>query len=128
MLGLAAICWAIWNARNNTCFERKKHIKLPNDIMFSACMFMKYWAGLYPDESQSAIEAGVEIMMKTAINVMKSQEVQRAPRRITGDAGRGDVCAVSSAAAVISWGSIVFFVLPGHCLGGSGSLEWFARA
>jgi hypothetical protein len=27
-------------------------------------------------------------------------------------------------AAVISWGSIVFFVLPGHCLGGSGSLEW----
>jgi hypothetical protein len=72
-------------------FERKKHIKLPNDIMFSACMFMKYWAGLYPDESQSAIEAGVEIIMKTAINVMKSQEVQRAPRRITGDAGRGDV-------------------------------------
>jgi hypothetical protein len=44
MLGLTAVCWAIWNARNNTCFE-KKHIKSPNEILFSACMFMNYWTG-----------------------------------------------------------------------------------
>jgi hypothetical protein len=89
MLGLAAVGWAIWNVRNNTCFE-KKHIKSPNEILFSACMFMKYWAGL---ESQTAIEAGVETLMKTVINVARSQEVQRMRRRITDGAGKGAVLA-----------------------------------
>jgi hypothetical protein len=33
MLGVAAICWAIWKARNKTCFE-KKRIKNPAEIIF----------------------------------------------------------------------------------------------
>jgi len=23
MVGLAAVCWALWRARNNVCFEKK---------------------------------------------------------------------------------------------------------
>jgi hypothetical protein len=48
-LGSAAICWAIWKCRNKACFD-KKLIKHPTDIMFHACSFMIYWAGLYNSE------------------------------------------------------------------------------
>lgn len=54
MLGLAAICWAIWKARNRACFD-KKLIKHPCKILVLACIFMRYWAGLYPGEMQSVI-------------------------------------------------------------------------
>jgi hypothetical protein len=41
MLGLSAICWAIWKCRNKTCFE-KKMIKNPSAILFSACSLTRY--------------------------------------------------------------------------------------
>jgi hypothetical protein len=44
MFGLAAICWSIWKARNMACFE-KKLIKNPNEVIFSARLFMQFWAG-----------------------------------------------------------------------------------
>jgi hypothetical protein len=39
MLGLAAISWEIWKARNRVCFE-KKLIKHPIEIIFSTYAFM----------------------------------------------------------------------------------------
>jgi hypothetical protein len=36
MMGLVAVCWAIWKARNRTCFE-KKPINCPREILYSAC-------------------------------------------------------------------------------------------
>jgi hypothetical protein len=51
MLGVAAICWAIWKARNKTCFE-KKRIKNPIEIIYSTCSFMHYWIGLYQEDTQ----------------------------------------------------------------------------
>jgi hypothetical protein len=56
------ICWAIWKARNKLCFE-KKPIKGPVEIMFSDCALMKYWVGLYPEDAQKMINAGVETML-----------------------------------------------------------------
>jgi hypothetical protein len=73
MLGLAAICWAIWKARNRACFE-KKLIKNPIEIIFSACALMHYWAGLYPEETQRLIKKGVDLMMKTTIKLIGSKE------------------------------------------------------
>jgi hypothetical protein len=55
MLGLAAICWAIWKARNILCFD-KKPIKSHFEIIFSACALMCYWAGLYPGADQGRNE------------------------------------------------------------------------
>jgi HJR/Mrr/RecB family endonuclease len=62
MFGLAAICWATWKSHNRACFE-KKSIKNPCEIIFSACVFMYYWAGLYPEEAQKVINAKVDVMM-----------------------------------------------------------------
>jgi hypothetical protein len=72
LLGLAAVCWAVGKVRNNVCFE-KKCINNPIDILFSSYAFMRYWAGLYPEITKKMIEAGVNMMMKTAFQVIKKE-------------------------------------------------------
>ncbi|KAF8656976.1 hypothetical protein HU200_060429 [Digitaria exilis] len=44
MLGMAAVCWSLWKARNNNCFENKK-IRSPTEIICSVSSFLSYWAG-----------------------------------------------------------------------------------
>jgi hypothetical protein len=38
-------------------------VKDPSHIIFSVCVFMCYWAGIYPEEAHAMISAGVETMM-----------------------------------------------------------------
>jgi hypothetical protein len=47
MIGLAAICWAVWQSRNGVCFERK-NIRSPTEII---CLtsYLNYRAGLSKD-------------------------------------------------------------------------------
>jgi len=40
IIGLAAICWALWTTRNDSCFE-KKAIRSPTEIVCSASSFIK---------------------------------------------------------------------------------------
>jgi hypothetical protein len=51
MLGLATVCWATWKIMNRACFD-KIQIKNTNEILLYACALMKYWAGLYPEDTQ----------------------------------------------------------------------------
>jgi hypothetical protein len=69
MLGLSVVCWAIWRARNDICFE-KKEFKNPIVIIYSTCTFMYYWPGLYPEDTQKLINDGVDLMMKTSIKLL----------------------------------------------------------
>jgi hypothetical protein len=69
MLGLAAVCWACWKLRNRACFD-KIILKNSNEILLYACAFMKYWAGLYPEDTQQLISSGVAVMMKTAMHLL----------------------------------------------------------
>jgi hypothetical protein len=48
---------------------------------------MKYWAGPHTCEARNTIEAGVEIIMKTATTVMHNQSAKQGPRLMAG----GDV-------------------------------------
>jgi hypothetical protein len=43
--GLAAITWAIWKTRNKIYFEDKL-LSDPKDIIYHACVFLKYWVDL----------------------------------------------------------------------------------
>jgi hypothetical protein len=52
---------------------RKKLIKHHIEIIFSACIFMQYWVGLYPEEAQKLIRDGVDLMMKTVIKLIRSK-------------------------------------------------------
>ncbi|KQK04674.2 hypothetical protein BRADI_2g15172v3 [Brachypodium distachyon] len=46
VVGVAAICWALWKLRNRACFE-KKLIRSPDEIVCYACAFLRHWAGLH---------------------------------------------------------------------------------
>jgi hypothetical protein len=72
MLGLAVICWAIWKARNKTCFDKIK-LKSPNEFFYSACVFMRYWSGLYPEGIKQKIVNDVEVMLKTAFKILERE-------------------------------------------------------
>jgi hypothetical protein len=86
MLGLAAVCWTIWKARNGICFE-KKCINNPIEILFLACAFMKYWADLYPEITKKMIETGVNLMMKTVMQMIKKETHQTTPTLMIRDVG-----------------------------------------
>jgi hypothetical protein len=66
MVGLAAFCWAIWLARNNVCFEKKK-IRSPTEIICSASAFLKYWARLQKEVGKTMLEAGAEALKSAAL-------------------------------------------------------------
>jgi hypothetical protein len=84
MVGLAAVCWAIWKGRNRVCFD-KKQINNPGDILFSACAFLRYWAGLQRDEDQrQLINAGVDLMMRTAMKILGKQDEPKSMLAIQG--------------------------------------------
>ena len=67
IIGLAAICWAIWTTRNKCCFE-KKSIRSPTEIVCSASSFLKYWAGLQSGQNKEELETGAAALLKTALH------------------------------------------------------------
>lgn len=72
LLRLADICWAIWKARNKSCFE-KKQVKHPVEILNHACAFMKFWAGLYKTDTQDQLVEEVNIVLAIAYQVLQNQ-------------------------------------------------------
>jgi hypothetical protein len=96
-LDLTAICWAICKTRNmilppfviyctakmywpqvvgtttktngGVCFE-KKILKPPVQMLYTVCAFMNYWVGLYTGESQKVLKEGVNLMMRTTIQLL----------------------------------------------------------
>jgi hypothetical protein len=79
MLGLSAIYWVVWIAKNKTCFE-KIRIKGSNEVIFSACFFVNCWAGLYPDDAQEIIKKGVQSMIQAAIKLLGKPRETQGPR------------------------------------------------
>jgi hypothetical protein len=54
MLGFAAVCWAIWKARNAACFD-KKLINNPNKIFFCLSVYAllgRVIPGSHPGDDQ----------------------------------------------------------------------------
>ena len=66
MIGLAAICWAIWLTRNAISFERKK-CRSPTEIICLAASFIAYWAGLQNPGDKMVLESGTEAMKNIAL-------------------------------------------------------------
>ena len=69
-VGLAAVCWAIWLARNRATFE-KKQIKTPFEIVFSLCSFLLYWPGLQQGEDAKELRTGAEMIRASTMQLMK---------------------------------------------------------
>ncbi|KAF6988317.1 hypothetical protein CFC21_005878 [Triticum aestivum] len=68
--GLAALCWAMWNCRNRTTFEFKK-LGSPFNVIYVACGYITYWAGLMRGEDREAMERGAKMLRINASNMMR---------------------------------------------------------
>jgi hypothetical protein len=66
----AALCWAIWITRNKITFDRYI-LKSPVVIVFSMCLFLLYWAGLYYLEEAEAIRGGANKLMAKAAELAR---------------------------------------------------------
>ena len=62
---VAAVCWAIWKIRNKACFDGKL-ISRPNELIWYACVFLNYWAGLHNAADQDALRTGADMLMALA--------------------------------------------------------------
>lgn len=63
--GVAAVCWAIWKAHNKACFDKKKIINSPLDII-NVCAYAE------PDRDQ--LLEGVNTMLRVAEKILKRQK------------------------------------------------------
>ena len=72
-LGIAAVCWAIWKARNKLCFEGKLILN-PISIVCHACTIMSYWAGLYAGMDREALEEGINTMLRIATGLLNKKQ------------------------------------------------------
>jgi hypothetical protein len=65
VIGVAVICWAIWKAPNNTCFENVL-IRSRRDIVCHSCALLTYLAGLSKREFQDLIQEGAKLLVRAA--------------------------------------------------------------
>ncbi|VAI69669.1 unnamed protein product [Triticum turgidum subsp. durum] len=60
----------MWIYRNRATFECKK-LRTPFDVVFSACGYMNYWAGLMEGTDREAMERGAKMLKTNAAAMMR---------------------------------------------------------
>ena len=66
MVGLSAICWAIWLTRNNFSFEGKL-TRSSTEVICLASSFISYWAGLQKGNDKEVLESGADTLKQAAL-------------------------------------------------------------
>jgi hypothetical protein len=61
IMGIAALCWAIWKTRNNACFEGN-----PVGLICYMCAFLRYWAGLLDEKDKELLLEGASRLQRGA--------------------------------------------------------------
>jgi hypothetical protein len=71
---------------------------------------MRHWAGVYSDESKMAIQEGVDILMKTAVNLLgvktKMKKEELLPLKRGDQAEPGGVGKADESKQMVAWGGV----------------------
>ncbi|KQJ88017.1 hypothetical protein BRADI_4g14943v3 [Brachypodium distachyon] len=67
IVGVAAICWALWKLRNRASFGEQKLIRSPSEIICYACAFLRYWADLQKEADKTNLLAGAAALQAEAL-------------------------------------------------------------
>ncbi|KQJ81429.2 hypothetical protein BRADI_5g00665v3 [Brachypodium distachyon] len=81
VVGVAALCWALWKLRNRACFEHKL-IRSPSEIICYACAFLRYWEGLQTEPDKTNLLTGTTALQAEALAHHELQA--RLDRRLGG--------------------------------------------
>jgi hypothetical protein len=69
VVGVAAICWAIWKTRNKACFDGKL-LNDPISVICDACVLIGYWAGLFAEGDKESLVDGANTMLAIALKIL----------------------------------------------------------
>jgi hypothetical protein len=75
MVGLAAMCWAIWVTHNKFTFDGYV-LRTPLEIVFTLCSFLMYWPGLQNAGIKDQVMEGTKKLMKLVADVATRSRVQ----------------------------------------------------
>jgi hypothetical protein len=70
MVGIAAICWAIWNTRNKITFD-KYETRTPCEVMFLSFALLMCWAGMQKEQGKEKLQFGASRMMEKASGLLR---------------------------------------------------------
>jgi hypothetical protein len=59
IVGIAALCWAIWKTKNKACSENKL-ISSTVSLICYMCAFLCYWAGLQEEKDKQILLEGAD--------------------------------------------------------------------
>ena len=68
MVGLAAICWAIWRTRKMLVSRRRKSDLLLRSFVWPS--FILFWTELQQVENRALLAAGAEALKNTALRLL----------------------------------------------------------
>jgi hypothetical protein len=99
ILGVAAICWAIWKLCNKACFKGKV-IHFPIELIFYVVVFMKYWGGLNNPADRDMLVGGADALSRVTMNMAPGSSSQgRALLRDRSNDEAGEIVDAGSEAA-----------------------------
>jgi hypothetical protein len=75
MVGIAAVCWAIWTIRNKTTFGNY-NMRSPSEAVFTMCSFVMYWAGLQTSEDKAQVLMGAGKLMEMATELARQTRTE----------------------------------------------------
>jgi hypothetical protein len=68
LIGIAAICWAIWLSRNNSIFQRSKPCSCMQ-VIFKSAFWIRSWSILTKEEEQRCLLFGSRCLETMALEI-----------------------------------------------------------
>lgn len=68
LVGLIAVVWNIWIARNSACFKQKWPSE-PVQVIFDICRCIELWAKMRKEADQDLLVKGAKVLSQVAIEV-----------------------------------------------------------
>jgi hypothetical protein len=72
MVGIAAICWAVWKTRNKVTFD-KHQMRTPCEVMFLWSALLMYSTGLQKEHGKEKLQFGASKMMEKTAGLLRSR-------------------------------------------------------
>ena len=70
MVVIAAVCWAVWKARNNVTFEEHK-LRSPCEILFHISSLVTYWSGLHKKKEHDMLQEGARKLPERSVELVR---------------------------------------------------------
>ena len=78
-IGVSAICWSIWNCRNNLVFNRKTNFHVLQ-VIHTAVHWIQLWAFLLPSDQRQLMDTGCTRLLLVAQEFFSRQSWQHIRR------------------------------------------------